>query len=831
MNTGKFGTWTCSSPGLTNATATARFCTRLATRVKRLFVRDDPTTSPASLRTYAVTIAAVAFAALIRWLLQPLLKDGAFLSTFTVAVIVCAWFGGLRSAGLAMVLGFIAGWFLFILPHAREVNFSFSYLSRYGMYFVVCSTVAVFGEAMRRAQEQSKKSEHLAQQKADTLRITFASIADGVITTDDTGNITYVNAVAEILTGWRNDEAMNHPLREVFAIVDERTRQVVENPVRKVLQEGRAVGPANRTILIARDGSEKSIDESAAPIIDDHGKLRGVIVVFRDTTERKHAEIAVRDSEKRFRQLADAMPQIVWTARPDGNIDYQNRQWFEFVDDPKSSGNEAWSQIVHPDDAPIARGRWETSVKTGSRFEMEIRLMDRRSKSYRWHLIRTVAVFDDSGKVTRWFGTGTDIHEQKQAEQKSRYLAEASALLADVVDYEKTLQQVVNLAVPYFADWSAVDVANENGSLRRLVVAHRDPAKCRLAREIGERYPKDPQASQGVGAVFRTGTPALVGEVTDEMLVKEAQDERHLELIRSLGLKSYICVPLIASSHALGALTFATAESERRYTEPDLVLALDLAHRAAVAIENTRLYQALRDADRRKDEFLATLAHELRNPLAPIRNSLQILNMPQVDPSTSQQVREVMERQIHHHVRIVDDLLDVSRVMRGKIELRKETVELATIVARAVETVGPMIEIQQHRLELSLPDEPLVTHADPVRLTQVIGNLLTNAAKYTEAHGQIRLSAERDHETAVIRVRDSGIGIAPEMLPHILELFVQVDHTTTRSQGGLGIGLTLVRNLIEMHGGTVHAESAGLGKGSEFVVRLPLVAVEQPDPH
>ena len=234
--------------------------------------------------------------------------------------------------------------------------------------------------------------------------------------------------------------------------------------------------------------------------------------------------------------------------------------------------------------------------------------------------------------------------------------------------------------------------------------------------------------------------------------------------------------------------------------------------------------QALRDNDRRKDEFLATLAHELRNPLAPIRNSLQILKMPRVDAEMVQQTRDMMERQVHHLVRLVDDLLDVSRVMRGKIELRRESVELAAIIARAVETAKPLVEVQGHKLEISVPTESLLLDADPVRLAQVISNLLTNSAKYMEANGNIWLFARRDGNRAILTVRDTGIGIAPDMLPHIFELFVQADHASTKAQGGLGIGLTLVKNLVEMHGGTVEARSDGLGKGCEFTVRLPLVA-------
>jgi PAS domain S-box-containing protein len=792
--------------------------------------------------------------------------------------------------------------------------------------------------------ERQRAAEDLRAER-ERYRVTLSSIGDAVIATDTEGRVTFLNPVARELMGWDPDAAAGRPLGDVFRIVNEATRRPVENPALRALREGVVVGLANHTVLIARDGAERPIDDSAAPMLDERGHPVGAVLVFRDVTERrraeeararlaaivessedaivsktldgvirswnagaerlfgypageavgrpitliipperldeereilgrlrrgervehfetvrvakdgrrldisltvspvrdaegrvigaskvarditdrKRAEIARRESEQRFRQLADAMPQLAWTARPDGTIDYLNRRWTEFTGLPETVGNEGWGQILHPDDARPAGERWAASVATGTSFEMEIRLLDRRRQTYRWHLIRTVAARDETGKVVRWFGTGTDIHEQKRVEESARYLAEASAALAGVVDYESTLQKVATLAVPHFADWSAVDVFN-GGHLRRLAVAHQDTEKTQLAHELMRRYPPDPEAPGGVFAVLRTGKPEVVGEITDDLLVRGAKDEEHLRLIRSLGLKSYICVPLVVSGNTFGALTFATAESGRRYTDADLALATDLAHRAAVAVENTQLYQALREADRRKDEFLATLAHELRNPLAPIRNALQILKMPRVDAGTVERSLDMMERQVHHLVRMVDDLLDVSRVMRGKIELRRERFELATVVARAVETVQPLVDAQGHQLSVRLPPESLPVEADPVRLAQAVGNLLTNAAKYTEPGGRIWLIAERDGGVAVLRVRDTGIGISPAMLPRIFELFVQVDHTSTKAQGGLGIGLTLVKNLVEMHNGTVEAHSEGLGKGSEFVVRLPLSA-------
>jgi signal transduction histidine kinase len=237
-----------------------------------------------------------------------------------------------------------------------------------------------------------------------------------------------------------------------------------------------------------------------------------------------------------------------------------------------------------------------------------------------------------------------------------------------------------------------------------------------------------------------------------------------------------------------------------------------------------RAEEALREADRRKDEFLAILAHELRNPLAPIRNSLHIQRLTSHNDPATERLVEMMERQVNHMVRLVDDLLEISRISRGRIELRKESVGVATVVEGAVETSRPLIETRHQQLVVEVPPEPLILEGDPVRLAQVFANLLNNAAKYTDIGGQIWLTVRREGQAVAISVRDSGVGIPAEMLPRVFELFTQVDRSAGRAQGGLGIGLTLVKNLVEMHGGSVAVQSEGCGKGSEFVVRLPLAS-------
>ena len=250
----------------------------------------------------------------------------------------------------------------------------------------------------------------------------------------------------------------------------------------------------------------------------------------------------------------------------------------------------------------------------------------------------------------------------------------------------------------------------------------------------------------------------------------------------------------------------------------------DSEERLRVALE------ALRDADQRKDEFLALLGHELRNPLAPISNALQVLKLPGADAAIQERARAMMERQLEHMVRLVDDLLDVSRIMSGKVELRREPVELATVIARAIETAKPVVDGEGHELKLLLSPEPLRVDGDIVRLAQVVANLLNNAAKYTNKGGEIVLGAAREGEHAVIRVRDNGIGIKPELLPRIFDMFFQAERRTKDAQGGLGIGLSLIKGLVDLHGGSVEAHSAGTGTGSEFVVRLPLLATEETTP-
>jgi signal transduction histidine kinase len=304
-----------------------------------------------------------------------------------------------------------------------------------------------------------------------------------------------------------------------------------------------------------------------------------------------------------------------------------------------------------------------------------------------------------------------------------------------------------------------------------------------------------------------------------------------------------LLVPFYVDGQSVGTVWVIAHDETRRFDAEDQRLLESLARFASTAYqarksiadqakanhhlqaeiaERQRAEGALREIDRHKSEFLAMLAHELRNPLAPIRNAVEILRRSEGDEQAVKPVTEMMERQVKQMVRLVDDLLDMSRISRGKIELRKEPVDLATVVDHAVEAVRSLCESMNHVLTVKLPPKPTFVNADPARLAQVVGNLLNNACKFTEKGGRIRLTVEREGQQVLIRVRDTGIGIAAEQLPHIFEIFTQADTSLERSRDGLGLGLTLVKSLVEMHAGTVEARSAGVGQGSEFVVRLPL---------
>jgi PAS domain S-box-containing protein len=499
-----------------------------------------------------------------------------------------------------------------------------------------------------------RRAEEALRQQSEWLRITLASIGDAVVTTDADGRVTSMNAVAQALTGWSQTDALGHALADVFVIVHEDTREVVENPAIRALQTGTIIRLANHTVLLARTGEEHPIDDSAAPIRDESGTTVGAVLVFRDVSDRKRTDLT------------------------------------------------------------------------------------------RAHLAAIVESSDDA-----------------------------------IVS--KTLQSII-------LSW--------NRGAERLFGYSADEA---IGQPITMLLPPDRRSEEQ--------------HILDRIIRGERIE--HFETVRVTkdGRRIDISLTISPIRDARGEIVGASKVAR------DISLRKSLEARNDELREREQLArQEAEAANRAKDEFLAMLGHELRNPLSPILTALQLMKLR--GSGGLERERTVIERQVSHLTRLVDDLLDVSRIARGKVELKEELVEIAEVVAKAIEIATPLLDQRTHALDVDVPRR-LWVRGDSTRLNQVVSNLLTNAAKYTPPGGRITVRASEERGEIVIRVRDAGIGIAPDVLPSVFDLFVQERQGIDRSQGGLGLGLTIVRNLVERHGGTVSAHSGGRGTGSEFVVRLP----------
>jgi signal transduction histidine kinase/CheY-like chemotaxis protein len=415
-----------------------------------------------------------------------------------------------------------------------------------------------------------------------------------------------------------------------------------------------------------------------------------------------------------------------------------------------------------------------------------------------------------------------EITDRKHAADALRFLADASRALAGLLDYPATIEQVARLAVAHLADWCVLDLIDGDRVWRTgwvsplLVPSGGNP-------NLHGTWVLQPGDSSVLADVIRTGQAHLYSDLAEEKLCALIASPGHIDGIRELGCHAAMALPLIARGRLIGTITCVAAGRSRRFGPAELALAADLAGRGALAIDNARLYEQSRSAVRHRDRFLAMLAHELRNPLAAIFSAVELMRQSDDVAAVLPRTEAVIERQGRHMARLLDELLDISRVTHGKIELRKRVIDLCSLVRDTVLANETVIRSREHHVITNLGDEPLWIAADPTRLEQVLTNLLNNAVKYMAPGGTIHVSALTEDERVLLRVRDTGSGITANDLPHIFDLFVQADRSLDRAQGGLGVGLTLVRHLVEMHGGSVSAHSDGAGLGSEFTVRLPLL--------
>jgi PAS domain S-box-containing protein len=724
---------------------------------------------------YLAAAGFVAAATLARSLLDPWLGNSLPYITYFAAIVAAAWFARIGPSLFAVALSCIAADWFFIPPrYSLKVSFEGAgeWLGLI-VFLIVGAIVAALSESLHRARQ-------LAVARGEWLHVALKSIGDAVIATDTQGVVILMNPVAEGLTGWATAEAKGRRLQDVFRIINERTRQPVEDPCAKVLATGRVIGLANHTVLISRDGSERPIDDSAAPITSDFGEILGVVLVFRDATQIRRAQ----ETAERLAAIVEHSDDAIigkglngiitsWNAAAERLYGYKAQ---EAIGQPIST-------IVPSDRQAELKSIMERLVD-GERIEhLETERLKRDGT--RVEVSLTVSPIKNAyGEVIGASKIAQDISQRKRAEEALRTSEARKAAFFRTaldciisIDHEGRVLEF-NPAAEHTFGYREVEVLGKELASLIIPPAMRD------------------QYRRGLAHYLATGEGPILNRRLEMIGVRSDGTELPVEL----------------------AVTRVQAEGPAVFTAH----LRDITERKQLENQLRQYIADLSEADRRKDEFLAMLAHELRNPLAAIGYSMQLLS---ASPEQLSLATEITQRQVRQLTHLIDDLLDVSRITTNRVQLRKEAVDASVLVTRAVGSARPAIEERKHKLTVDISNEEMPLFADPTRIEQVIVNLLTNAAKYTPEGGDISVKAYPENEQAVIKVRDSGVGIPREMLARVFELFIQVDPTIDRSAGGLGIGLTVVRHLTEMHGGTVSAASEGLGKGSEFSIHLPMSSI------
>lgn len=613
---------------------------------------------------------------------------------------------------------------------------------------------------------------------------------------------------------------------------DGRLYQPQDWPLARSLANGEVV--TDEEINFQRgDGTYGTMRVSSTPIYNYEGKIIAGVLTFYDITDRKRAKEALQTSEERFRILVNSMQDIVFTLDREQRYTGVFGSWWEKTGTlPESCLGRTCREIFNPQTALIHQAA-------------NNRALAGETLVYEWSFESSVGIQycqtslsplrDGYGETIGVVGVGRDITHLRRAEKAQRFLAEASKVLTASLDYETTLKSVARLAVPYLADYCVIFVLKDEKQIQRVAVAHRDPAKELLLQEL-QKHTLDPNSDTPVAQVLRTGESLVIEEVSQ--LVFEGVSDRvnHDRLMGLLDPKSFLLVPLIARGRTLGAIAFTLTKTGYRYEQSDLVLAEDLASRAALAFDNARLYRQAQQANQIKDEFLAIVSHELRTPLNSILGWATLMRTRKFDENMMARALETIERNARMQSQLIEDLLEVSRMLRGKLALNFHPVNLVGAIEAAIEVVRPAAQTNNIELELLLPTTTCLVSGDFNRLQQIVWNLLSNAIKFTPGGGRVtvRLSMEASQEDfatpesvvtkyAQIQIQDTGQGIDPDFLPYVFDRFRQADSTTTRSHSGLGLGLAIVRHLIELHGGRVYAASDGKGLGATFTVSLPLL--------
>jgi len=644
------------------------------------------------------------------------------------------------------------------------------------------------------------------------------------------------------LSNWKNQEfAHGRQLvgKTVREALPELEAQGFFQKLEDVYQTGVPLVHPEVQVHVAMPGggvSERFLSGVYHPLRDAAGQVEGVMAFAYEVTElveaRRRAEALARarsESEARFRRLYESgvIGVVFWTRA--GELVDANEAFLQMVGytrEEMQAGLVRWRAMTPPEFASVDEHAFAEMDERGfcTPYEKEYFHRD----GHRVPIQLGVAFWE--GSRTEGVAWILDITARTRAAERERLLVDAGRILSSSLEVEATLSGLVRLVVDRWATLATVDLMGEDGQIgAKFTVAHRDPGAEALVQRIRERYP--PWPSHPVAVAARTGASRLVREVP-AMAGEILQDTEHRAMMDALAVRSAIVVPLASRGRVLGVLSFCTAD--RSYDEADLATAEELGRRAGSAIDGAQLFamaqeerRRAEEASRAKDEFLAVVSHELRTPLHAMLGWTRMLRMGTLGPEKQARALETVERNAQAQAQLVEDLLDVSRIITGKLRINVGPVQLAPVVEAAIDAVRPAAEAKGVHLEPELDGRAPLVAGDPDRLQQVIWNLLSNAVRFTPRGGRVRVRLhlrEADGEAdgaAEISVADTGEGIPADFLPFVFDRFRQADAGTTRQHGGLGLGLSIVRHLVELHGGTVSVDSPGPGQGATFVVRIP----------
>ena len=707
---------------------------------------------------YLVALLSLAAAIVLRALLDPVLGDRVPFVTVFGALIVAAWFGGFAPALAAALLGYLAVDYFFIEPRAQIGLRGAAHAAELVGYLLSAALIAALGGVMHTARRRAQASE-------ERLRAFMENSAASVFIKDESGRYVFMNPAAERLLGASRRDWFG---KTDFDLLPPAAAEKIRAHDRQVLA---GTGAADFELALSRPGGEHYFYSTKFPLLDALGRpMVGAVTI--DVTPQRRADERLRLEQEQLRIVTDTMSVGVARCSRDLTFLWVNRRFADWL------GKQPEDVIGRPMLEVVGRDAMERfrpyvdRVLSGEEVRYE-RLVDYPGLGRKWIGGFFAPIRDGDGAPSGWVAVISDIDERKRSEEALRVAQEQLRVILDTIPVAVlrcSRDQTYEWVNAVYAGWFA-----------------------KRPEEIIGRH---------IAAVLGEDAMPALRPYVERVLAGEQVRYERLGSFEGLGRRwiSTTLTPMFDAEGRVDGWVGIAADVHDRKT----------------------MEEALREADRRKDEFLATLAHELRNPLAPIRNAIAILTKK--GPLEPELVwsREVIERQVDQMSRLVDDLLDIARISRGKLELRKQRIPLRFVIDMALETSRPHINAAGHRLSVELPETPLVVDADPARLAQVFSNLLNNASKYTERGGCVSLTARIEGAEVAVCVSDTGIGFAPEAGPSLFEPFLQGDGAQERGSGGLGIGLTLVRGVVALHGGGVEARSAGPGLGAEFVVRLPL---------